>query len=473
MPEESTQANRGGGFGSAANLMIEALEKASQELESMVGQCLDQLDSFAEGLDESLTLQLNKVVEQSRHLVDSHGNVLEAKRDETIDGLADLEARETEKILLGAADMRKQLSDRVENSILSLSEIMEAQLKELAEMVETPSSALLEKSKDHVLDVVSEGKESALVIKEHGETFEDAMSDKAKEIDEDSQKVIENAKRQVDENLAGYSSQFDAKIVAVQDELAGIVKKASIDLKRLSNRGESSIDEARITNLNIVSEQIDSWQNQLMALRDRFQQSSLEQQSKHQKSYNDEIERKLSVSQDEISRIAQSARKRMTVNQKLFLNTLRRAERQLGDDVDRLMTRFEAAIAQEARVHLMVSGGKLSAGPEVLDKLSHRLKSHGAELVKTFKTQVEQTEQDFARSAQGSNERIESIRQSSVEALEKQVRIMRADLERITRNFHSELSDLNLKLPVIEESGRAAALAVMAYKSAMLSLGND
>ncbi|MBK9774282.1 MAG: hypothetical protein IPP57_26255, partial [Candidatus Obscuribacter sp.] len=71
----------------------------------------------------------------------------------------------------------------------------------------------------------SEGKESALVIKEHGETFEDAMSDKAKEIDEDSQKVIENAKRQVDENLAGYSSQFDAKIVAVQDELAGIVKK--------------------------------------------------------------------------------------------------------------------------------------------------------------------------------------------------------------------------------------------------------
>ncbi|MBK9201859.1 MAG: hypothetical protein IPL73_05375 [Candidatus Obscuribacter sp.] len=97
----------------------------------------------------------------------------------------------------------------------------------------------------------------------------------------------------------------------------------------------------------------------------------------------------------------------------------------------------------------------------------------GAELVKTFKTQVEQTEQDFARSAQGSNERIESIRQSSVEALEKQVRIMRADLERITRNFHSELSDLNLKLPVIEESGRAAALAVMAYKSAMLSLGND
>ena len=53
------------------------------------------------------------------------------------------------------------------------------------------------------------------------------------------------------------------------------------------------------------------------------------------------------------------------------------------------------------------------------------------------------------------------------------MRMMRTDLERITRNFHTELSDLSLKLPVIEESGRAAALAVMTYKSAMLSLEND
>jgi hypothetical protein len=51
---------------------------------------------------------------------------------------------------------------------------------------------------------------------------------------------------------------------------------------------------------------------------------------------------------------------------------------------------------------------------------------------------------------------------------------MRTDLERITRKFHNEISELGLKLPVIEESGRAAALAVMAYKSsAMLSLEND
>ncbi|HNG76716.1 MAG TPA: hypothetical protein PLY72_19750, partial [Candidatus Obscuribacter sp.] len=107
MPEDSSQANQAGGFGSAANLMIEALEKASLELENTVNQCLNQLSTFAEGLDQSLALQLDKVVKQSSHLVDSHGNVLEAKRDETIDGMAELEAREMEKLLSTSSDMRK------------------------------------------------------------------------------------------------------------------------------------------------------------------------------------------------------------------------------------------------------------------------------------------------------------------------------------------------------------------------------
>lgn len=464
---------KGGGFGSAANLMIEALEKASRELEMTVNQCLQQLSSFAEGLDQSLSLQLDKVVKQSSHLVDSKGNVLEAKRDETIDSMADLEAREMDKLLSGSAEMRRNLAQRVQEAINDLAEVMETQLKELTELVDSPSSRLTEAARMKAIEIAKDGQASVTSIKERSQTYEDSMSDKASMVDEEAQKVIEEAKDETEGHLSNYSLQFDEKIQAVQDQLAEIVESAIADLQKLAKRGATTISDARQTNVQVMNEQVNEWQDQLVNLRDRFQQSSLEQQTKHLKNYNDEIERTLLSSQEEITRVAQGARKRMSVNQKLFLNTLRRAERQIGDDIERLLIKFEAAIAQESRVHLMVSGGKLSAGPEVLEKLSHRLKTHGAELIKTFKTQVEQTEQDFARSSQGSNERIESIRQSSVEALEKQVRIMRADLERITRAFQTELSDLNLRLPVIEESGRAAALAVMTYKSAMLSLEND
>jgi hypothetical protein len=148
-------------------------------------------------------------------------------------------------------------------------------------------------------------------------------------------------------------------------------------------------------------------------------------------------------------------------------------ERKLSDEIDRLFFKFESAVTQEAKINLSVGGTRPPANADVINKLHGRLKAHGTEIVKTFRRQVEQTEAEFTRSTQGSNERIESIRSSSVESLEKQVKSMRTDLERITRNFHNEVSELALKLPVIEESGRAAALAVMTYKSAMLSLEND
>src|SRR3990167_11163594 len=102
MAEESSQANRSESFGSAANLMIEALEKASAELERTVTVCLNQLQDFSEGIDSSLALQLDKIIQQSEHLVDSHGNDLEAKRDETLDTISALETAEVDRLMHGA-----------------------------------------------------------------------------------------------------------------------------------------------------------------------------------------------------------------------------------------------------------------------------------------------------------------------------------------------------------------------------------
>lgn len=473
MAEESSQANRSESFGSAANLMIEALEKASAELERTVTLCLDQLHAFSEGIDSSLALQLDKVIQQSEHLVDSHGNDLEAKRDETLDTISDLETAEVDRLMQGAAAIRRRFADKVLEATDILTEIMEEQLHDLASVIDAPSANLYEISRERiarVTELASSGKDRVETV---SQSYENGMSDKAKTIDDSAQSVIESSKAEVDSHLALYSSQFDEKIDGVQKELGEIVEAASKDIRALALRGIKTIDETRMTNSQVLDEHISHWQRQLLAMKDRFKQGSFESQSRFIKDYSNEVEKKLLAAQDDINRIAFSAKSRMAVNQKLVHNSLRRVEGKLSDEIDRLFIKFEAALAQESKINLMVSGNRLSANPEVIDKLNSRLRAHGAEVIKTFRRQVEQTETEFARSSAGSNERIESIRLSSVESLEKQVRIMRSDLERITRNFHNELSELNLKTPIIEESGRAAALAVMAYKSAMLSLEND
>ena len=478
MPEPVQEQNSPGGrnesFGSAANLMIEALEKASGELERTVNQCIHQLNTFSDGLDKSLALQLEKVVAQSSHLVDTHGGDLEAKRDETLDAIGRLEGEQLETLLTASQELRGRFSDRVREATEALGEVMDVQLKELMTLVQSPQSDLYETAQKKLsdVDVLTEERKSEIDFK--SQQYESSMSDRAKTIDEQAHKLIENSKAEVDKHLSDYSTRFDEKIIGVQRELSGIVEEAVGDLKLLAERGSKNIDEAKDTNHQVLSEHIEHWHGQLGTMRDRFQTTSLEQQSRFLRLYNDEVEKKLQNSQEEVTRIAARAKQRLGTNQKLYLNSLRRVERKLADEIDRLFFKFEGALTQEARINLSTGGARPPSDAEVINKLHERLKAHGAEIIKTFKRQVEQTETEFTRSSQGSNERVESIRSSSVESLEKQVKSMRTDLERITRKFHNEISELGLKLPVIEESGRAAALAVMAYKSsAMLSLEND
>jgi len=473
MPEEKSPVGSSGSFGSAANLMIEALEKASGELERTVNQCIYQLNTFTEGLDKSLSLQLEKVVAQSGHLVDTHGGDLEAKRDETLDAIGRLEGEQLESLLNAAHELRKRFAERVREATEALGEVMEIQLGDLMSMIQSPQSNLYETAEQKLSDIAKVTEERKSEIDFKSQQHESSMSEKAKAIDEQAHKVIENSKAEVEKHLSDYSAKFDEKIIGVQRQLSDIVEAALVDLKALAERGSSNIDEAKDTNHQVLNEHIEHWHTQLNSMKDRFQSSTLEQQSGFLRLYNDEVEKKLLDSQEEITRIAGRARHRLGTNQKLYLNSLKRVERKLSDEIDRLFFKFEAALTQEAKINLSVGGTRPPTDADVINKLHGRLKAHGAEIVKTFRRQVEQTETEFTRSTQGSNERIESIRSSSVESLEKQVKSMRTDLERITRNFHNEVSELGLKVPVIEETGRAAALAVMTYKSAMLSLEND
>lgn len=473
MPEDSSQVNRTESFGSAANLMIEALEKASQELERTVSQCLDQLSSFTEGIDKSLAIQLEKVTQQSSHLVDSHGNDLEAKRDETLDAISAIEVNEIDRMTREAANIRRRFADQLIVATVALNEIMEEHLNELTALAEAPGGDLYELSRERSAQIDEMARVAKERIENISHSYENNMSEKARVVDESAQKIIESSKSDVENRLEAYGEQFEEKIEGVQEQLGQLFNAAIEDIKTLAARGSERIDECQETNHQVLNEHIDHWKGILTAMKERFHHDSVETQSRFLKGYSEEIEKKLVLSKDEINMIASTAKSRMVVNQKLVHNSLRRVERKLSDEVDRLFIKFQAALAQEAKITLMASSNRTPASPEALEKLNSRLRAHGAELVKTFKRQVEQTEADFIRSSASSNERIESIRLSAVEALEKQVRVMRSDLDRINRNFHNELSELSFKLPVIEESGRAAALAVMAYRSAMLSLEND
>ncbi len=316
MPEEKSPVSSGT-FGSAANLMIEALEKASGELERTVNQCIYQLNTFTEGLDKNLALQLEKVVAQSGHLVETHGGDLESKRDETLDEIGKLESEQLETLLAASQDLRKRFAERVAEATEALGDVMQTQLSDLMSLIQSPQSNLYETASTKLSDIASTADERRSEIDFKAQQHEASMSEKAKSVDEQAHKVIESSKSAVDKHLTDYSARFDEKIIAVQRKLTEIVDSAIVDLKELAERGSSNIDEAKDTNHQVLNEHIEHWHTQLNGMKDHFQDSTLEQQSGFLRLYNDEVEKMLVQSQEDVTRIASRAKSRLGTNQKI------------------------------------------------------------------------------------------------------------------------------------------------------------
>src|ERR1700722_1295772 len=97
-------------FGSAANLMIEALDKASAELDKTVKACIEQLTNSNDALEKSLRTQLLKVIEQSKTFIDTSADDLTTHREDLLDRLNEFERSEVETMMSAARDVRQQVA---------------------------------------------------------------------------------------------------------------------------------------------------------------------------------------------------------------------------------------------------------------------------------------------------------------------------------------------------------------------------
>ncbi len=456
-------------FGSALNLMAEAVEKASQEFEQIVKGCVREVKDFNEALEKTFLTRLQKVVEQSTNLVDENIDTMSTRRDELLERLSDIERQEMAKIVAESREARQQIADRGAQAARSLSKLVEEQLTQLRSLVEHPEAHYQDFSASNRAEVQAIAAEGKNQIESSESDAEQSISTQSREIEQAAQAAVEQQKAGVDSKLEDYSQEFEDKITDVLGELSELVDEMLDGLLDFSKKGVDKVEQAVEDNKLRIGEQIDSFKNDLSAVKENFELGMSEERESAERTHSTVLDRRVAEVKDEINQISITADAKIASSHKQFYNTLKRLERKYYDRLDRLFNKFESTILDEARLSSGPSARRLQSSHELREKLHLRLQSRGNEIVKTFKRQVEQVEAEFARSTATSHDQIESIRSQAVESMEKQVRVMRTDLDRTHRNFNNELSELALQLPQIEEAGRAAALAVMAYRSAMLS----
>jgi len=301
-------------------------------------------------------------------------------------------------------------------------------------------------------------------------SLESALTTKSKELDVSADDAVSVSKQSIDKKLTAYEDGFDSKIAQVLSQLDELLAATTTATDSATTDGAAELESCQVENSEFLLHQVEEWKTNMELLKHEFQEQLESNREETLSAHSRRLTYSVNEAKSSINQVANDALARITGNHRMYYGSLKRLERKYEDQVARLFSQLESTISEERE---MVSGGSGQSTEEVKQKLRSQLKVRGGELVKTYRRQVDQMENDFARASATSYERIDSIRLQAVESLEKQVRIIRSELDRVEKSFKVELSQLSIELPEIEERGRVAAMSVSAYLTSMLTLDSD
>ncbi len=459
-------------IGTAAHLMMEAVDQASQDLETTVKSSADYLQTFNQTLAQNFAQQLTRMLENSARATDKGVEELQARKEDFVERLMELEQTEIETLVGVGKDVRQEIDSSVRKALASISQLVEEQVDALlpialdqhenfSNLIDKESGDLRKVAEEGIISISGKENTSIKWLLQRVQEFEDTSAQILEEKDQD---LLE--KMQTDtEQLAGKVKQVKLALDKdFENDREELDKKVEVDTDWIGSAGQNTIKR--------LSDEVDSWQTEMTQLAADFKELLSADRDSFDQIHKTKIERQVDEVKGEIKTIGEEAQGRLSASHKLFQGSLRRLEKKYYERLERLLQQFEAAIAQETRVRVRPDL-PIETRRELKELLNTRLKARGLEIVKAFKRQVELFDLEHARFVAGCGERIETVHGASKDSLEQQLKAMNAEIERMLRGFKVELSQLNLQLPQIKDAGHAAALAVLAYKRARFSFGTD
>ncbi len=472
MPGQQNSREGKDTLNSSLNLWQEAVEKAGVDLEKIVNNTIEQLGKYSEELDKALVSQLKKIEAQASSIVEHNIDDLTVHSDELRERIQDMERQEADKILASSREARASIQALVQKTKEEIRARFNVRLKELVERTDDPKSYFqdaLEKQRHALTELAKDGVDK---VSDKRKSCEDALEERASETEKEIDGSVSGSKRLLDAKLYEYSGQFDARIKDVLSQLEQLSLETQDRLTQATTDGIGTIESIQKDSGVLVAEQVAGWQERVKSMTESFQDQLEVAKEDSLASHTRNLHMGVSEGKTIISQIANDAQSRLAGNHRTYLAALKRQERKYEDELKRLFSRLEQAVSEERDMPQSVSS-TLGNDDEMKKKLRADLEVRGSELVKTYRRQVEQIENDFTRISSTSSERIDSIRLQAVESLEKQVRIIQSELERVSKSFERQIAQITVELPEIEERGRVAAMSVSAYLNSMLTLEAD
>ena len=471
MPKQGEKKSQN--LNSALNLWQEAVEKASVDLEKIVNSCIQRLETFSKELERSLDEQLERAARATASSIEANAEELVSQKELLQREIVEFEREKIETMLNTAHESRARIDKLVRDTKSDILDQFNFKLDELTELLADPRKHFedFEEQKEDIIDEVSESAREKTVETEN--EVKQRITEKVEMLSEAVDMAVEETRRTVESKLAEFDRSFDQKIemvLAQLDEVYNVTQEAS---QQSVDNGIGKLAHHREANEKFLDEKVSDWSKSVENLKDSFENEMETRTSEHFKNHINRLEYRVSEAKATMNHLSNDANSRVSAIHKTYYSSLKRLERKYQERIQKQLAKLEQLIAQES---MLPQSNKVQAEQikeELEKKLDSQIKVRGNELVKSVRKQVEQLEGDFRRRNMNSTEQIDSIRLQAIESLDKQVRIIRSELERIHKTFNSELSHLSTELPEIEERGHVAAMSVSAYLASMLTLESD
>jgi hypothetical protein len=464
-------------IGTAAHLMMEAVDRASQELEGAVKASGDHLQSFNQTLTNNFVNKLTKLANRTLRNVDKNSEELSARKEDFAERLIELEQTEIGSLVRASKEVRQELELSLQQVVKVVSELVEEQAKTLRPLVLSQHenfSNLAKNETEKSLQFIEDSK-SSLGAKET--TLEKELLKQAQDFEQSIRSMLNNTRQKLSARIKANQDKLAEQVSEAQKDLNQFIASTDVEVGQKAEAAGISISSSAKNLTERLVADVDDWQLQMNHLSQNFEELLGGERDSFDQIHRTKIERQVQEVREEIETIASEAQNRLSASHKLFHLSLKRLERKYQERLEQLYSQFEDAISQEHRLMAGMNTVKpdepAQTSHELKELLNTRLKARGLEIVKAFKRQVELFDLEHARFAASCNERIETVYSSAKDFLDQQLKTINTEVERTSRGFRVELAQLNLQLPQIKDAGHAAAIAVMAYKRARLSFGSD
>ncbi|MBZ0189255.1 MAG: hypothetical protein K8F91_23625 [Candidatus Obscuribacterales bacterium] len=458
---------------SALNLWQEAVEKASVDLDKIVNNSIHQLKRLGEDLEQKLDAELSKAASETESTLTANVDELSGKKDELQEQLGEFERRQVERMLNTAQEARANIDRLVVDTKREVMEQFALKLKDLSKLLEDPGTGfadIRETKRQSIPDVIEAGTKAAIARESESK---ESLSQESDQLSNEVLEVIQEGRNDIDLKLEEYAQGFDMKITNVLEQLDQLGEKTRGQAIEITEKGQQQIEEGKSNNQAFLAEHIDSFSSSIATMKSSFQKELTDKTSENLAVHSRRLEYQVSEAKATINHVTSDANARVMGIHKSLYGQLKRLERRYQDRVHRQLLILESVIAEEKAIPTDSKALLIRSQEELCQRLDTELQARGGELVKSIRKQVEQLEDDFRRASDSSSERFDSIKLQAIESLEKQVRIIRSELDRINKTFKGDLAQLSTELPEIEERGRVAAMSVQAYRASMLTLESD